>query len=232
MAMIGQEFEDARERWVIDQLAALPAGLSIIDVGAGASPFRKHCAHLQYTAQDFCQYDGQGDGTALQNGTWTYPHIDIVSDITSIPVSDGRFDAALCTEVIEHVPDAVGALNEISRILKPRGSTLILTAPFSSLAHQTPHYYYTGFSRYFYQHHLERLGFTVSISANGNFFDFVNKELRRVPNMAGGYAGAQISEAAIDLIRQLVGGLQELSRRDKGSAEVLNCGLHVIARRA
>lgn len=232
MAIIGQEFEDARERWVIEQLKNLPMGHSLIDVGAGGSPFKKHCGHLRYTAQDFCQYDGKGDGNALQNGSWEYPHIDIVSDITNIPVPDGQFDAALCTEVIEHVPDAVGAINEIGRILKPSGSTLIMTAPFSSLSHQTPHYYYTGFSRYFYQHHLERLGFSVTISANGNFFDFVNKEMRRIPNMAGSYASAQISGAAIDMIRQLVAGLQELSRRDTGSAEVLSCGLHVIARRA
>ena len=31
--------------------------------------------------------------------------LDIISDITSIPVSDNTFDAVMCIEVFEHLPN-------------------------------------------------------------------------------------------------------------------------------
>ena len=50
--------------------------------------------------------------------------------ITHMPFEDDSFDAVTCMEVIEHVPeaDAIRALNEISRVLRPRGQ-LVLSTP-------------------------------------------------------------------------------------------------------
>ncbi len=53
-----------------------------------------------------------------------------VGSITRIPYDDATFDAVTCMEVIEHVPeaDAIKALAEIHRVLRP-GGRLILSTP-------------------------------------------------------------------------------------------------------
>src|SRR5580692_2586535 len=123
--------------WVRTELQSLPRGIRLLDAGAGEQQYKKFCQHLHYVSQDFGQYNGKGDQRGLQTGSWSYSGIDIVSDITDIPEPDASFDAILCTEVFEHIPDPLRALDEFRRILKP-GGTLILTAPFASLVHFAP----------------------------------------------------------------------------------------------
>jgi len=45
----------------------------------------------------------------------------VAGSAMSLPFSNETFDAVVCTEVIEHVPNAERALSEIYRVLKPRG---------------------------------------------------------------------------------------------------------------
>ena len=168
-----------RQAWVKEQLLSLPAGFRVLDAGAGERQYRKYCEHLRYVSQDFNQYDGAGNGHGLQTGGWDTSGIDIVSDIATIPEPDASFDAILCTEVFEHLPDPVPALREFGRLVRP-GGVLIVTAPFNSLTHFAPYHFSTGFSRYWYEHHLPLGGFSiVSISPNGNYVDYISQELRR-----------------------------------------------------
>lgn len=227
---IGLGNEQARHAWVTRQIRSLPPGARILDVGAGGSPYKPACNHLHYVAQDFAGYDGVGDATGLQNGTWTYDAVDIISDITSIPVPDASFDAALCTEVIEHVPNPVAALDEIARVLKP-DAVLLLTAPFASLTHQAPHFYVSGFAESFYRHHLNRLEFMVEIERNGSYLDFLAQELRRLPSVSERYARAILGDDAQGAIGRVLGLLSQLRDRDTGSSELLCFGLHVKATR-
>lgn len=53
----------------------------------------------------------------------------IAADLNkALPLSGESFDAAICTAVIEHLPDPESAIGETFRILKPGGS-FILTTP-------------------------------------------------------------------------------------------------------
>jgi methionine biosynthesis protein MetW len=45
-----------------------------------------------------------------------------------LPFPDSRFDAVVCAEIIEHIFDTDGFLDEIKRVLKP-GASLIITTP-------------------------------------------------------------------------------------------------------
>ncbi len=226
---IGTTNEQTRHDWVREQLRALPAGGRLLDAGAGMQPYRDACTHLNYIAQDFAQYDGQGDGKGGQIQHWHNRGHDLVCDITAIPATDASFDAVLCTEVIEHVPDPIAALRELVRLLKP-GGRLILTAPFVSNTHFSPYHFCTGFNRYFYEKHLAAMGMSITtIDANGSYFASVAQEVRRLPQMATKYCGGKPGWITRLACRLLVRGLAKLQARDSGSQEYLAFGLHVIA---
>ncbi|MCB1616355.1 MAG: methyltransferase domain-containing protein [Pseudomonadales bacterium] len=44
-----------------------------------------------------------------------------VANALQLPFPDSSFDKVICSEVLEHIPDYQGALNEIQRVLKPGG---------------------------------------------------------------------------------------------------------------
>jgi SAM-dependent methyltransferase len=173
-----------RVAWLSAKLKQIPVGHRILDAGAGELRFKAFCSHLDYVSQDFGQYEGKGDGTGLQPGAWDTKRIDLICDITSIPERDASFEAILCTEVLEHVPDPTMALDEFARLLKP-GGTLVLTAPFASWVHMAPYHFSSGFSRYWYEHHLAKRGFKIEeLTPNGDWFAFFQQDLMSL----GGYA--------------------------------------------
>ena len=52
----------------------------------------------------------------------------VAGDATKLPYPDDTFDNIIASEVMEHIPDDVGALDELFRVLKP-GGTLAVTIP-------------------------------------------------------------------------------------------------------
>jgi SAM-dependent methyltransferase len=226
---VGTKNAATRDTWVAEALAALPAGARLLDAGAGECQYKKHCGHLKYVAQDNAVYDGKGDA-GLQTGSWNFSQIDLVSDILAIPEPDASFDAVLCTEVLEHLPDPVRALDEMARLLRP-GGTFIITAPFWSLTHFAPYHYATGFNRYFYEFHLGRLGFDiVDMVPNGNFFECVGQELRRVAEMAERFAGGdKPTPLELHAMQIVLAMVERMSARDTGSPEMLNFDYQVRA---
>jgi len=228
---VGLTNEINRSKWVRQTLKKIPEGLRILDAGAGTQQFRQFCSHLIYVSQDFGEYDGQGNKAGLQTGEFDYGHIDIISDITSVPEPEESFDAIMCTEVLEHIPSPELAIKEFARLLKD-GGHLVLTAPFCSLTHFAPYHYVTGFSRYFYEHHLEKYGFhIIEIGENGNFFDYLAQELRRLDMMATKYADSRLSYLEMGLVFFLLLTLRRLSEKDTGSKELLCYGFHIHAER-
>ncbi len=228
---VGARNEAARNAWVEARLRELPAGVRLLDAGAGEGRYRDLCRHLRYVSQDFAQYDGQGDGTGQQTRRWDTSRIDLVCDITAIPEPEGSFDAILCTEVLEHLPDPLAALREFARLLRP-GGRLILTAPFVSFTHFAPYHFVAGFNRYFFRHHLPVLGFEiVDLVANGSFFDLLAQEVRRLPSKAVEYAGRPLSWLETAVAGLLIVVLQRCARRDRRSWEFACYGYHVVATR-
>jgi ubiquinone/menaquinone biosynthesis C-methylase UbiE len=159
-----------RDRWIGAQAARVPTGSRVLDVGAGSAPYRKAFAHCEYLTQDFTQL--QPD--QLRHGG--YAAIDYVCDAAAIPVPDASFDAVLCTEMLEHVPDPIRVVRELGRILKPEG-LLILTAPLGSGIHQEPFHFYGGYTPYWYQRFLPEAGFDwIQIESNAGSLRFFGQE--------------------------------------------------------
>lgn len=172
-----------RDAWVARQAAALPAGSRVLDAGAGSCPYRTLFSHCDYKTQDFTSLQGE----QLSGGQ--YGSMDYVCDIASIPVGDGVFDAVLCSEVIEHVPDPVAVMAEFGRILKP-GGTLILTAPLGSGIHQEPYHFYGGYTPFWYNRVLSAIGFaTIRVQANGGSLKAFAQESLRFVQMSMPFAG-------------------------------------------
>jgi len=221
-----------RHQWVQNQLANLQNGSSLLDAGAGQCRYKPFCNHLEYTSQDFGQYDGQGDGIGIQTESWDYSKIDVISDIIDIPVPNNSFDAVLCTEVFEHIPNPIEALKEFSRVLKPNGR-LILTAPFCSITHFAPFHFSTGFNKYFYEHWCKAYGLEIlELNYNGNYFEFLAQELHYLNIAAERYAPDVKRGLFFEISRRIIlATLKKMSLQGGNSNELLSFGLHILARK-
>lgn len=97
------------EAWIQQAASTLPQDAKVLDAGSGPAPFRKLFDHVTYETADH-----------LKNSYEYFPPT-YACDLRAIPVETGRFDRVICTQVLEHVPDPVAVLKELSRVLKPDG---------------------------------------------------------------------------------------------------------------
>lgn len=123
--------------------ASVPKGAYVLDAGAGSGPYRHHFDHANYEAADFQQVPGK-----------TYSGNHYVCDLAEIPVTDGRYDLVLFSQVLEHMAEPLAVLRELHRVLKP-GGRIWASAPLFYEEHEQPYdfYRYTqfGFCRLFEQ---------------------------------------------------------------------------------
>ena len=165
----------SRDNWILLKSKVVHNNSRVIDIGAGTCPYKNLFLHCEYISHDF----GKLEDVQLQERKG-YGDIKIYSDITSIPVDDSSFDVALCTEVLEHVPEPIMAIKEIGRILKPNG-ILLLSAPLRSALHQMPYHYYGGFTPVWFIKYLNEAGFTdIKIDPVCGIFNFYGEESLRV----------------------------------------------------
>ena len=116
----------------------------VLDVGAGSQPFRIYLGRsVAYTSMDINEAKSP----------------DIVGSVLDMDLDPETFDAVICTEVLEHVPDPLKTLCNINRVLKPDGK-LYLTAPMTWGLHYEPHDYYR-YTKYGLQWLLDQSGFEV-----------------------------------------------------------------------
>jgi SAM-dependent methyltransferase len=96
----------------------LRAGGRVLDAGCGDG------RHLRAAVARGCaaigvDYDAAVLREARARGSDPLQYI--VGDASRLPFRAGTFDAVICTETLEHLPDDTGAMREIARVLCPGG---------------------------------------------------------------------------------------------------------------
>ena len=172
-----------RDEFVREELSLLPKGSVLLDAGCGElQQFKKYCKHLVYKTNDLKNYEASvrnsietigHDPHKSKKTLKNFPDLDYPSNVWQIDEEDSKFDAILCTEVLEHIPYPIDAIKEFSRLLKKNGK-LILTAPGISMRHADPFYFYSGFSNRFYEKILPENNFIIEkITPVGDYYSFL-----------------------------------------------------------
>jgi len=121
----------------------------VLDIGCGSKPYQElFTSSTEYVGMDF---------DSLEKRVRT--KADVFYDGTHFPFPDGSFDAAISTEVLEHIFNPSQFLSETHRVLKP-GGKLLLTCPFVWDEHEQP-YDYARYSSFGLRNLLEQQGFTI-----------------------------------------------------------------------
>jgi len=124
-----------------------PDGAMVLDAGAGDGRYSVHFEHANYEAADICELERNYDKIKYQ------------CDLTDIPVEDERFDVVVCTQVLEHVPEPLAVLKELSRVLKP-GGTLYISAPLYYPEHEVP-YDFFRYTQFGWKHLLNQASYEI-----------------------------------------------------------------------
>ncbi len=111
-------------------------------------------------------------------------HPDVQADAAHIPLKDSCFDAVICSELLEHVPDPRPVLYEAHRVLRDAGKLIICT-PFLYRIHGDP----DDFGRYtdhYWLRALQQAGFQcVIVEPQGLFFSVVADFFKQYVNEVG-----------------------------------------------
>ena len=116
--------------FIAQAAASLPAGARVVDVGAGDAPYRELFAHADYVTVEWSESPHDGAVTA-----------DVQASAERMPFDDASADAAILTQVLEHVPQPADVVAEVFRILRPGGAVFV-TAPLAWELHELPHDYF------------------------------------------------------------------------------------------
>jgi SAM-dependent methyltransferase len=111
-------------------------GDRLLDLGCG---FGRHAFEAARRGASVVALDAGPEEVAQVRGTFgamveagelaaDHPATGVQGDALHLPFPDGTFDRVIASEVLEHIPDDVAAMAELSRVLRP-GGTMAVTVP-------------------------------------------------------------------------------------------------------
>jgi ubiquinone/menaquinone biosynthesis C-methylase UbiE len=111
----------------------LVAGTSVLDVGCGPGTITTEFAHLVAPGRvvgvdqaevviDIARNDAAGAPVEFRTG-----------DVMALPFDDGSFDIVHAHQLLQHLPDPVGALREMARVCAPGGIVAARECDFAAM---------------------------------------------------------------------------------------------------
>jgi SAM-dependent methyltransferase len=143
---------------------------TVLDVGCGHRPYEKSffAGATKYVGTDYLSDRSRPE---------------VISSALHLPFGQACFDTIVSTEVLEHVPEPLRGLREMSRVLK-QGCHLVLSVPLYWPRHEVPY----DFFRYPYDgllHLLEQSGFElVKLYSRGRSYAFLGQAIQHVQPVA------------------------------------------------
>lgn len=108
--------------FVLGELGGLPEGARVLDVGSGVTFFPHYLTEVMGMRVTCLDADRQwyrlNERIAAERGNGV---TSIMSDAEALPYAPGVFDAAYCVSVLEHLPNPLSALAQLTRVVKPGG---------------------------------------------------------------------------------------------------------------
>jgi len=157
-------------RYFVDEfhfrhVPALPPGSRVLDLGGSKVHKRGQF--------DIERYDLR----VVYANLSTAKRPDVQADATYNPFQDGCFDAVICSELLEHMPDPPAVLREAHRALRS-GGILMICVPFLFPIHGDP-YDYGRYTDYYWEQTLAAAGFgDIRIEKQGLFWSVLADMLR------------------------------------------------------
>lgn len=121
----------------------------ILDVGCGLKPYKKLFYGNEYIGIDI-KGGGHDDQAKVVHKFF---------DGQNIPYEDNKFDALICTEVLEHSEDPDKLLAECNRVLKKNGQ-IYISMPFVYPEHETP-FDFRRYTQYGHKQILKKNNFEI-----------------------------------------------------------------------
>lgn len=97
---------------------------SVLEIGSGRDKFNRKLFTNKYKV--------------ITTNIYPKNVVDYICSVNYLPFEDNKFGCVICEHVLEHLEEPAKAIDEIKRVLKPKG-LLILVVPFSWPIHEKPY---------------------------------------------------------------------------------------------
>lgn len=168
-------------RELLNMLAPQYCRGKLVDVGAGRGKYKE--IFQPYITEYVGVDDFSSDYQYRNREDKKFVHVQ--ADAAHLPFVDGSFDTAVCTKVLEHVPDPQAVVSEIARVLKPGGYCLLSSDWFTPY-HREPNDYWR-FSEQGYRVLSDKAGLKwIAAHQQGGIFVAYNYMFWRSLELHGG----------------------------------------------
>jgi arsenite methyltransferase len=135
-------------------------------------------------------------------------------DAGSLPAQDGDFDAALCVQVLEYVPDATASLAEIRRALRPGGRVVVWDVDWATISINAEDQALTERVMRAWDEHLTHRSLPRTLASRLRAAGFADVEMQGHLFATADFDDETYGAATVSVIGAFVGGRESITEDD------------------